>query len=242
MKGRDADRPRVAWRPLHGVLLIDKPAGIGSTAALARARRALRAEKGGHTGTLDPLASGLLPLCFGEATKFASDLLDADKAYDTTIRLGVSTTTGDAEGEVTATRAVMVDRDAVERAVERFRGPIEQVPPMHSALKRDGRPLYDYARRGITVERAARAVTIHRLDVRALDGDLLSLRVLCSKGTYIRTLGEDLADVLGCGGHLVALRRTAVGDLSVGDAIPLESLERLEPMHSAMRGCGRSTR
>ena len=235
MNARDADRPKIAWRPLDGVLLIDKPAGIGSTAALARARRALRAEKGGHTGTLDPLASGLLPLCFGEATKFASDLLDADKAYATTIRLGVSTTTGDAEGDVTSTRAVAVDRAAVERAVERFRGPIQQVPPMHSALKRDGRPLYDYARRGITVERAARAVIIHRLDIDGLDGDLLSLSVVCSKGTYIRTLGEDIADLLGCGGHLVALRRTSVGDLAVADAIPLAALERLDAVQRDAR-------
>ena len=227
--GAAGERARIAWRPVHGVLLVDKPSGITSTAALARARRALRAEKGGHTGTLDPLASGLLPLCFGEATKFASDLLDADKSYATTIRLGVTTETGDAEGAIVATRPVEVDRAAVERVLERFRGAIEQVPPMYSALKRDGRPLYDYARRGISVERAARAVTIHRLEMTALDGDALSLTVDCSKGTYIRTLGEDIGHALGCGGHLIALRRTRVGALDLGDAIALEALERAEP-------------
>ena len=227
--GAVGERTRIAWRPVHGVLLVDKPSGITSTAALARARRALRAEKGGHTGTLDPLASGLLPLCFGEATKFASDLLDADKSYATTIRLGVTTETGDAEGAIVESRPVQVDRVAVERVLERFRGAIEQVPPMYSALKRDGRPLYDYARRGITVERAARAVTIHRLEMTALDGDSLSLAVDCSKGTYIRTLGEDIGRALGCGGHLIALRRTRVGALALADAIPLASLERAEP-------------
>ena len=221
------DRPKIAWRSVHGVLLIDKPRGIGSTAALGRARRALRAEKGGHTGTLDPLASGLLPLCFGEATKFASDLLDADKVYATTIRLGVSTTTGDAEGGVLATRPVEIDRAAIDRVLERFRGPIVQVPPMHSALKHDGRPLYDYARRGITIERAARPVTIHEIAVTGFAHDELSLRVHCSKGTYIRTLGEDIGDALGCGGHLSALRRLAVGTLAVEGAVALDAFEAL---------------
>ncbi len=224
-----ADRPRIAWRAVHGVLLIDKPRGIGSTAALGRARRALRAEKAGHTGTLDPLASGLLPLCFGEATKFASDLLDADKTYSTTIRLGVSTATGDAEGAVVATRPVDVDRAAIDRVLVRFRGPIVQVPPMHSALKHHGRPLYDYARRGVTIERAARPVTVHAIDVTGFSDDELSLRVHCSKGTYIRTLGEDVGDALGCGGHLIALRRLAVGSLAVERALPLDAFESLGP-------------
>ncbi|MEO8936118.1 MAG: tRNA pseudouridine(55) synthase TruB [Burkholderiaceae bacterium] len=227
--GRDADRPKIRWRPVHGVLLIDKPTGITSTAALARARRALQAEKGGHTGTLDPLASGLLPLCFGEATKFASDLLDADKSYAATIRLGINTDTGDAEGESVLTRAVDVDRAAIDAVLGRFRGPIAQVPPMYSALKRDGRPLYDYARQGITVERAARAVIIHGLDVTTFDGISLSVLVHCSKGTYIRTLGEDIGNALGCGGHLTALRRLTVGGLMLADAVPLEELERLTP-------------
>lgn len=226
---RGVDRPKIAWRPLHGVLLIDKPSGITSTAALARARRALRAEKGGHTGTLDPMASGLLPLCFGEATKFASDLLDADKSYAATVQLGINTDTGDAEGQAVLTREVAVDRAALDAVLEDFRGPIEQVPPMYSALKRDGRPLYDYARQGITVERAARGVTIHALDVTAFEGDTLAIVVHCSKGTYIRTLAEDIGNRLGCGGHLIALRRLTVGSLALGVSIALEALERLEP-------------
>ena len=226
---RGGERPKIVWRPLHGVLLIDKPSGITSTAALARARRALRAEKGGHTGTLDPLASGLLPLCFGEATKFASDLLDADKSYAATIRLGINTDTGDAEGEAVLTRDVAVDRAMLDAVLAEFRGPIAQIPPMYSALKRDGRPLYDYARQGIHVERAARHITIHTLDVTAFEGTTLSIAVRCSKGTYIRTLGEDIGNRLGCGGHLIALRRTSVGALALVDAIPLEALERLEP-------------
>ncbi len=223
----EIERPKIAWRPVDGVLLIDKPSGITSTAALARARRALRAAKGGHTGTLDPLASGLLPLCFGEATKFASDLLDADKSYAATIRLGVTTDSGDAEGRVMETREVDVDRAAVDRVLERFRGPIDQVPPMHSALKRDGKPLYRYARQGITVERAARAVTIHRLEVAAFDGTSLSVVVDCSKGTYIRTLAEDIGGMLGCGAHLIALRRVGVGALTLDDSIGLATLESL---------------
>jgi len=228
-RSRGADRPKVAWRPVHGVLLIDKPSGITSTAALARARRALRAEKGGHTGTLDPMASGLLPLCFGEATKFASDLLDADKSYAATVRLGINTDTGDAEGQAVLTRDVAVDRATLDRVLVDFRGPIEQVPPMYSALKRDGRPLYDYARQGITVERAARAVTIHALDVMAFEGTTLEIVVRCSKGTYIRTLAEDIGNRLGCGGHLIALRRLTVGALSLHASTPLEALERLAP-------------
>jgi tRNA pseudouridine55 synthase len=223
------ERPKIVWRPVHGVLLIDKPSGITSTAALARARRALRAEKGGHTGTLDPMASGLLPLCFGEATKFASDLLDADKAYVATLQLGVTTDSGDAEGQVTAIRPVDVDRAAIDRVIARFRGPIAQVPPMHSALKRDGKPLYHYARQGITVERAARAVTIHRLDVTGFDGRTLSIAVDCSKGTYIRVLAEDIGDALGCGAHLIALHRDRVGSLTSDASIALAAIESMSP-------------
>jgi tRNA pseudouridine55 synthase len=241
-------RDKVAWRAVDGVLLVDKPSGITSTAALARARRALRAEKGGHTGTLDPLADGLLPLCFGEATKFASDLLDADKAYVATMQLGVRTDTGDAEGQVIETRHVAVDVVAVDAALARFRGPIEQVPPMHSALKRDGRPLYDYARQGITVERAARAVTIMRLARVAFAGDRLTIDVACSKGTYIRVLAEDIGERLGCGAHLTALRRTRVGDIDLSAAIPLDVLEamteaererQLLPVDTLIRGLPR---
>ncbi len=222
--GREA-RPKVAWRRVDGVVLIDKPSGITSTAALARARRALRAEKGGHTGTLDPLASGLLPLCFGEATKFAADLLEADKRYTATIRLGVETDSGDADGIVVATRPVAADRAAIDAVLVHFRGPIAQVPPMHSALKRDGQPLYKLARQGIVVERAARHVTIHRLDVIEADGDTLIVDVHCSKGTYVRSLAIDIGHRLGCGAHLTALRRTGVGALSIGDAVPLDRFE-----------------
>ena len=221
------DRPKIAWRPVHGVLLIDKPSGITSTAALARARRVFRAEKGGHTGTLDPLASGLLPLCFGEATKFASDLLDADKSYRATLRLGVATDSGDSDGHVVDTRPVHVDREAIDRVVARFRGPIAQVPPMHSALKKDGQPLYKLARQGITVDRAARNVVIRRLDVMAFDGASLTIEVDCSKGTYIRTLAVEIGELLGCGAHLTALRRTGVADLVVADAVPLAVLETM---------------
>ncbi|MGI9025101.1 MAG: tRNA pseudouridine(55) synthase TruB [Burkholderiaceae bacterium] len=218
-------QPHIAWRAVHGVLLIDKPTGITSTATLARVRRALCAQKGGHTGTLDPMATGLLPLCFGEATKFASDLLDADKSYEATIRLGVVTDTGDADGRVLEERTVEVTRAAVDRALARFRGPIAQVPPMHSALKRDGRPLYEYARQGVTVERAARPVTIHRLEVVAFEGTSLSIAVDCSKGTYIRTLAEEIGEALGCGGHLVALRRVRAGSMHVDGAIALDAFE-----------------
>ncbi len=222
-------RARIEWRPVHGVLLIDKPSGITSTSALARARRAFRAEKGGHTGTLDPLASGLLPLCFGEATKFASDLLDADKSYTATLQLGVATDSGDSDGQVVAIRPVDIDRAAIDRVVARFRGPLAQVPPMYSALKRDGQPLYRLARQGITVERAARNVVIHRLDVVAFDGETLRIDVACSKGTYIRTLAVDIGEMLGCGAHLTALRRTSVATLTVDAAIALSTLEAMDP-------------
>ncbi|WP_423196918.1 MULTISPECIES: tRNA pseudouridine(55) synthase TruB [unclassified Cupriavidus] len=222
--------PRLPRRDVHGVLLLDKPLGLSSNDALVRAKRLLRALKAGHTGTLDPLATGLLPLCFGEATKFSQDLLDADKTYEAVVRLGQTTTTGDAEGEVLVERAVQCDRAAVEAAMTRFTGTIEQVPPMYSALKKDGRPLYAYARAGQTVERAARTVTIHALSLLALSLDAgvtpaLTMRVTCSKGTYIRTLAEDIGEALGCGAHLTALRRTAVGDLTLAGAVTLEQIE-----------------
>ena len=220
----EARRKRV---PVHGVLLLDKPVGLSSNDALVRAKRLLNAEKAGHTGTLDPFATGLLPLCFGEATKFAQDLLEADKSYETTVHLGIATNTGDTEGEVIATVAVEVTVDQIEAVLTRFRGPIDQVPPMHSALKRDGRPLYEYARAGITLEREARRVTIHELTLPSYDAPFLRLSVSCSKGTYIRVLGEDIGAALGCGAHLNALRRTAVGSLSIVDATSLEQLAEL---------------
>ena len=224
----EARRKRV---PVHGVLLLDKPVGLSSNDALVRAKRLLNAEKAGHTGTLDPFATGLLPLCFGEATKFAQDLLEADKTYETTVHLGIRTNTGDTEGEVIANAAVDVAVDQIEAVLANFRGPIDQVPPMHSALKRDGRPLYEYARAGITLEREARRVTIHELTLLAYEAPFLRLSVTCSKGTYIRVLGEDIGAALGCGAHLNALRRTAVGGLSIAGATTLEQLADLSEAH-----------
>jgi len=219
---------RVQRRPVHGVLLLDKPLGLSSNQALQKAKWLLRAEKAGHTGTLDPLATGVLPLCFGAATKFSQLHLDADKTYETTVRLGQKTSTGDAEGDVIETRPVTCTAGQVVEVLDRFMGPIAQVPPMHSALKKDGKPLYEYARDGQTVEREARQVVIHDLDLldMQLDGDApcLRLRVRCSKGTYIRTLGEDIGEALGCGGHLTMLRRTATGPFDATQCTTLDAL------------------
>jgi tRNA pseudouridine55 synthase len=217
-------RPRVPRRVLDGVLLLDKPIGLSSNDALIRAKRLYLAKKAGHTGTLDPLASGLLPLCFGEATKFSQDLLEADKTYEATMRLGIRTATGDAEGEAIETRPVTCDEPAVVAAMARFRGDIVQVPPMYSALKRDGKPLYEYARAGQVVEREGRPVTIHALEMRACALPDVTFRVTCSKGTYVRTLAEDIGEALGCGAHLVALRRTGVGALTLENAVTLDAL------------------
>ena len=222
-------RTRVPWRRVDGVLLLDKPPGMSSNAALQAARRLYRAEKGGHSGTLDPLATGLLPCLFGEATKFGAELLDADKTYEGQIALGVTTTTGDAEGEIVERRPVVVGPAEVERVLARFRGPISQVPPAYSALKHAGRPLYKYARAGEPVDRAPRAVTIHELVLHRFEGDRLDLTVRCSKGTYVRTLAEDVGRELGCGAHLAGLRRTAVGRFSIADAAGLPALEALGP-------------
>lgn len=216
---------RIVRRAVDGVLLLDKPVGMTSNAALQTARRLLNAEKAGHTGTLDPLASGLLPLTFGEATKFSQMLLDADKAYEAGIELGVETTTGDAEGEVLARLPVAVDETALRTALTRFRGEIEQVPPMYSALKRDGKPLYEYARAGIELEREARRVTITELTLLSFDGVRLNLRVACTKGTYIRSLAIDIGRALGCGAHLHALRRTRIGAFDLTASVPLAALE-----------------
>lgn len=223
-------QPKVkrTWRQVDGVLLLDKALGLTSNDALQKARRLFSAAKGGHTGTLDPLATGLLPLCFGEATKFSADLLDADKTYEATLRLGVVTDSGDAEGKVIATHAVAVEEADLRRVLPAFAGDILQVPPMHSALKRDGRPLYELARQGIEVERAARPVTIHALDVLSFTGDELRLSVSCSKGTYIRVLAADIGAALGCGAHLTALRRTRVGDLTLAGVTTLADLETLD--------------
>ena len=229
MKPTAGARPKIARRPVHGVLLLDKDAGASSNTALQRAKRLYRAEKAGHTGTLDPLASGLLPLCFGAATKFAQASLDADKRYLATLRLGVTTTTGDLEGEVV--RSVgdpAVDRAALQAACDRFLGAIDQVPPMHSALKRDGKPLYEYARAGIEVERAPRRVRVDAIRVVDGAGDLWTIDVSCSKGTYIRTLGEEIGAALGCGAHLAALRRTGSGALGLGAAAVFSDLDELD--------------
>jgi tRNA pseudouridine55 synthase len=220
------NKPRRApRRRVDGVLLLDKPTGMTSNAALQKARWLLNAEKAGHTGTLDPLATGLLPLCFGEATKFAGELLDADKSYRATLRLGVTTDSADSDGSILLTRPVEVDADKWRTAMADFRGEIDQVPPMHSALKRDGKPLYEYARQGIELPREARRITIYRLELVSFSGDEAVIDVDCSKGTYVRTLAADLGEALGCGAHLTALRRTRIDNLDVAEAISLEHLE-----------------
>lgn len=220
-------RPRIAWRPLHGVLLLDKPLHLTSHTALQAAKRLLRADKGGHTGTLDPLATGLLPLCFGAATKWAHAALDADKRYLATLHLGQTTASGDRETPVDRTRPVTADRAAIDAACRRFTGPQQQRPPMHSAIKVDGRPLYEHARVGVDLERAPREVTIHALDVLSFDGEMLVVDVQCSKGTYIRSLAMDLGEALGCGAHLAGLRRLRSGTLDVSQALTLDALEAL---------------
>jgi tRNA pseudouridine55 synthase len=222
---------------MDGALLLDKAVGVTSNRALQEAKRLVGAAKAGHAGTLDPLASGLLVLLFGEATKFAGPLLDSDKEYLATVKLGERTTTGDAEGALLEKRPVNASAADVEAVLARFRGAIEQVPPMHSALKRDGVPLYKLARKGRTVERAARRVEIHELELLRYAAPFAELRVRCSKGTYIRALAEDIGFALDTGAHLAALRRTASGRFGVGDALTVEALraipqpvERLLPL------------
>jgi tRNA pseudouridine55 synthase len=219
-------------RSLDGVLLFDKPLELSSNAALQSVRRLFRAEKAGHTGTLDPLATGLLPVCLGEATKFSTALLDADKTYHAALRLGQTTTTGDAEGAVLAEHPVHVTRARLESVLAGFLGDILQLPPMHSALKHRGKPLYEYIRKGETVERAPRQVTIHALTLDAFRGETVEMTVRCSKGTYIRTLAEDIGAALGCGAHLIGLRRTAIAHFDLCDAY---DLPRLEAMSEAGR-------
>ncbi|MEO1081959.1 MAG: tRNA pseudouridine(55) synthase TruB [Pseudomonadota bacterium] len=218
-------------RALSGILLLDKPAGMSSNQALQRAKRLYAAAKAGHTGSLDPLATGVLPLCFGEATKFSQYLLDADKVYETRITLGIDTETGDAEGaEIARADASGITEAGVEAVLESFRGVIEQLPPMHSAIKRDGKPLYKLARAGIEVERPTRTVHISRLDMCGLtvsEQSQLDVEVACSKGTYIRSLAADIGDALGTGGHVQMLRRTAVGPFAIGQCVSLETLQAL---------------
>jgi tRNA pseudouridine55 synthase len=207
--------------------LLDKPEGVSSTYALGVAKRLLNAEKAGHTGTLDPFATGLLPLCFGEATKFAQDLLHADKIYEATVHLGVTTTTADTEGDIVETKSVDLTAEQIELVLQQFRGDIKQVPPMHSALKRDGKPLYEYARQGIVLEREPREITIRNIDLLAFTPLSAQIQVHCTKGTYIRTLAQDIGRALGCYGHLSALRRTQVGPFVLEDAIELEMLQAM---------------
>ncbi|MBK1691457.1 tRNA pseudouridine(55) synthase TruB [Ectothiorhodospira mobilis] len=221
-------KPRIPRRDVHGIVLLDKPSGYTSNQALQRVKYLFRARKAGHTGSLDPLATGLLPLCFGEATKVSGFLLDADKHYRVTCRLGQRTLTGDAEGEVVETHPVpSLTAEQVEAVLADFRGGIQQVPPMYSALKHQGQRLYDLARKGQEVERQPRQVHIHALECLALEGDLLTLDVVCSKGTYIRTLVEDIGAALGCGAHVTVLRRLGLGAYAHPEMIPLERLEAL---------------
>lgn len=215
-------------RAVSGILILDKPLNFSSNGVLQKVRWLLNAEKGGHTGSLDPLATGVLPLCFGEATKFSRYLLDADKTYEADIRLGVTTDTADAEGQVLETREVNVDIAAIEAVLPQFRGDILQVPPMYSALKKDGQPLYKLARAGEVIERAARPVHISALELLSLDDGLLRLRVSCSKGTYIRTLAEDIGRELGCGAHVAGLRRTQAGPFDLSQSVTLEQLIALQ--------------
>jgi tRNA pseudouridine55 synthase len=227
-----AHRPtRLPRRAVHGVLLLDKPLGMSSNDALQKAKRLYRAEKAGHTGTLDPLATGLLPLCFGAATKFSQISLDADKRYRATLVLGVTTSTADAEGDVVQHLPVRVSREQIEATCAGFIGEIEQLPPMHSALKHDGKALYEYARAGIEIEREPRRVRIHELRLADVEGqgadDRWTLDVHCSKGTYVRTLAEDIGKRLGCGAHLGALRRTGSGALTLQGAVTLAQLDAM---------------
>ena len=211
--------------PIDGVLALDKPLGVSSNTALQHARRLLQARKAGHTGTLDPLASGLLPLTFGEATKFSADLLEADKDYEAQLALGAVTTTGDAEGDVIERRPVTVSREQLEAVLAGFMGCQSQVPPMHSAIKRDGQALYELARQGQTVARAPRQITITRLQLQHWDPLAPVIEVSCSKGTYVRVLAQDIGAALGCGAHLQALRRTRVGPLCLAQAVTLDELQ-----------------
>ena len=215
---------------MDGVLLLDKPSGLSSNAALQQAKRLFDAKKAGHTGTLDPLASGLLPLCFGEATKFAQVLLDAPKEYLATVRFGVGTDTGDCEGRIVAERPVRFGLEELAAAAGRFVGVVQQLPPRYSALKYRGRNYYEYARAGIDVPRTPRPVEIRSLEVVGFADDVAMLRVACGKGTYVRTLAEDLAGSLDTVGHLIGLRRTATGPFRVDEAIPLGALAALDPV------------
>lgn len=225
-------RQKIQRRPVHGVLLLDKPLGLSSNQALQKAKWLLRADKAGHTGTLDPLATGVLPLCFGAATKFSQLQLDADKTYEAVLLLGQKTSTADAEGEVIETRPVPeITRELLDAMTQRFTGPQAQIPPMYSALKKDGKALYEYARKGIDVEREARHITVFKLDMALVQDPraqaAIKIIVSCSKGTYIRTLGEDIGEALGCGAHLGSLRRLETGGFVAAQCVTLTALEAM---------------
>jgi len=215
-------------RDLNGILLVDKPHGMTSNQVLQRAKRLLQACKAGHTGSLDPIATGLLPLCFGEATKVSQFMLDADKHYWVRIKLGEETTTYDIEGEVVARAPVDIDRPRLEKSLQQFTGTISQLPPMYSAVKQGGQALYKLAREGKEVERKPREVTVFQLDLLEFDGEFVELEIQCSKGTYIRTIAHDLGQVLGCGAHVVELRRLGVGDFDIEEAVSLDEIENIE--------------
>jgi tRNA pseudouridine55 synthase len=220
-------------RPIDGVILLDKPTGISSNDALQKVKRIYFAEKAGHTGALDPLATGMLPICLGEATKFSQFLLDSDKRYRVIAKLGERTNTSDSDGEVVETRPVDVDMTKLEACIDKFRGESEQVPSMFSALKYQGKPLYEYARQGIEVPREARKITVYEIILHRFEGDEVEMEVHCSKGTYIRTIVDDLGEMLGCGAHVTMLRRTAVANYPYEKMVTLEQLnELLEQAHS----------
>ncbi|AXJ89627.1 tRNA pseudouridine(55) synthase TruB [Acinetobacter pittii] len=219
---------KISRRHISGVFLLNKPLGLSSNAALQKVRWLYRAQKAGHTGALDPLATGLLPICLGEATKFSHYLLDSTKRYQTTVRLGQTTTTGDVEGEILQERPIPVlNQELIEQTLEKFRGDIQQVPPMYSALKKEGKPLYELARKGIEIEREGRPVTIYALELIEFTENSITLDVTCSKGTYIRVLGEDIGEALGCGGHLTMLNRTQTGHFELIPSYTIEYLESL---------------
>ena len=228
----NSPRTRVQRRPVHGVLLLDKPLGLSSNQALQKAKWLLRAEKAGHTGTLDPLATGVLPLCFGAATKFSQVQLEANKTYEATLVLGLKTSTADAEGDVIETRAVpVITPELLNRLTAQFTGPLTQIPPMYSALKKDGKALYEYARKGQDVEREARYITVFKLEMSIVHvadaGIAIKIIVNCSKGTYIRTLGEDIGEAIGCGAHLGSLRRIETGGFTTAQCVTLAALEAM---------------
>ncbi len=216
-----------ARRAVSGVLLLDKPPGVSSNSAVGWAKRLFQAEKAGHTGTLDPFATGLLPICFGEATKFSRFMLDADKGYRATLKLGQRSSTGDTEGEITRGAPVTIDDAGIQKLLAGFQGATTQIPPMHSALKRDGIPMYKLARQGMEIEREPRDIVIEQIKLAALSGDELVIDVLVSKGTYIRVLAQDIGDAIGCGAYLTALRRTSTGGLNIADSVTFDALDAL---------------